>query len=144
MKKGDLKKQEILHAAELLFCRKGYGQTSVQDILDQLQTSKGSFYHHFISKEALLETMCANRAEKSYEMASSEAEMQQSITGKLDFLLAGMIPLQDEKLSFILMLLPTFILPEGTSLKTFYCESLRKSSTMQYAIQSKRESYPGR
>ena len=41
MKKGDLRKQEILQTAEKLFCRKGYEQTSVQDILDQLKTSKG-------------------------------------------------------------------------------------------------------
>ena len=125
MKKGDLKKQEILHTAELLFCQKGYEQTSIQDILDQLQTSKGSFYHHFISKEALLATMCDNRAKQSFELAVSGIDRQSNTAEKLNRLLTGIIPLQDEKLSFILMLLPTFVLPEGKSLKTFYCTSLR-------------------
>ena len=125
MKKGDLRKQEILQTAEQLFCRKGYEQTSVQDILNQLQTSKGSFYHHFVSKEALLEAMCSKRAEQSFELTISGMSEQQNAAAKLNHLLTGLIPLQDEKLSFILMLLPTFILPEGKSLKTSYCDSLR-------------------
>ena len=39
MKKGDLKKQEILRTAESLFCRYGYEATSIQDVLDELKTS---------------------------------------------------------------------------------------------------------
>ena len=34
MRKGDRTRQTLLNAAEQLFCRKGYGETSVQDILD--------------------------------------------------------------------------------------------------------------
>ena len=55
MKKGDIKKQEIIQTAEMLFCRYGYNETSVQDILDAIHTSKGSFYHHFESKEQVLQ-----------------------------------------------------------------------------------------
>ena len=51
MRKGDEKRQAILDVAEKLFYTKGYEATSVQDILDVLDTSKGSFYHHFESKE---------------------------------------------------------------------------------------------
>ena len=47
MLKGDLRKKQILETAETLFCRDGYEKTSVQDILDVLHLSKGSFYHHF-------------------------------------------------------------------------------------------------
>ena len=39
MKKGEIKKQEILQTAEAMFCRNGYDKTSVQDILDALHTS---------------------------------------------------------------------------------------------------------
>ena len=61
MKKGDLKRSSILQAAEMLFFERGYDRTSVQDILDALSLSKGGFYHHFPSKEAVLEEICANR-----------------------------------------------------------------------------------
>ena len=58
MRRGDEKKQAILDVAERLFYHKGYEQTSVQDILDVLNASKGSFYHHFESKFTVLETLC--------------------------------------------------------------------------------------
>lgn len=61
MKKGDLKRTRILEAAEKLFFEKGYEQTSIQDILDSLSLSKGGFYHHFPSKEAILTEICENR-----------------------------------------------------------------------------------
>jgi AcrR family transcriptional regulator len=125
MRKGDLRKQEIIQTAETLFCRNGYERTSVQDILNQLNTSKGSFYHHFISKELLLETICLKRAEQNLENVITSSEESQSATQKLNILLTAMIPLRDEKLSFIMMLLPIFILPEGKTIKLSYCDSLR-------------------
>ncbi|MGM0898467.1 MAG: TetR family transcriptional regulator [Bacillota bacterium] len=37
-----------------LFVDKGYSATSIQDIVDALGVTKGSFYYHYKSKEALL------------------------------------------------------------------------------------------
>ena len=39
MRKGDAKRQAILDVAEKLFYSKGYEATTVQDILDVLETS---------------------------------------------------------------------------------------------------------
>ena len=50
MRKGDEKRQELLNTAERLFCRQGYEETSVQDLLNAASMSKGGFYHHFASK----------------------------------------------------------------------------------------------
>lgn len=43
----------LLHAAQLLFSKKGYDATSVADICGEAGVSKGAFYHHFDSKQAL-------------------------------------------------------------------------------------------
>ena len=127
MKKGDLRKKEIIQTAETLFCQRGYEQTSIQDILDQLKTSKGSFYHHFISKDALLVAICSKRAEQNLESALSISGEKLNASQKLDRLLTGMIPLHDKQLSFILMLLPIFTLPEGKTFKSSYCDSLENA-----------------
>ena len=124
MKKGEIKKQEILNTAEELFCRKGYENTSVQDIIDSLNTSKGSFYHHFVSKEALLEEICSRRAEQISASVLREFEKIPSPLYKLDFLLSGMIPFRDDKLRFLLMLLPVFTLPEGRTVRYYFCDKL--------------------
>ena len=65
MKKGDLRRQAILDTAEALFFERGYEETSVQDILDAMELSKGGFYHHFESKMAVLEAVSARRARSS-------------------------------------------------------------------------------
>ena len=126
MKKGDLKKQEIIRTAEFLFCRYGYEATSVQDILDELKTSKGSFYHHFISKESLLEEICRIRAGVNAENADHISSSDIHPAVKLNRLFSEMIPFSGEKMSFLLMILPVFLLPEGTSLRAFYRKELSR------------------
>ena len=127
MRKGDLKKQEILQTAEDLFCKKGYEETSVQDILDILHTSKGSFYHHFESKEYLLEAMCDRRAMLIAHQAEEEELAFVKPIARLNSLLSGVFPLKDERLSFLMMILPVFSTRQGHSLRTRYCEALLSS-----------------
>ncbi|HMQ31277.1 MAG TPA: TetR/AcrR family transcriptional regulator, partial [Chloroflexaceae bacterium] len=49
------KRAEILAVARRLVYTRGYEQMTIQDILGELQISKGAFYHYFDSKQALLE-----------------------------------------------------------------------------------------
>jgi AcrR family transcriptional regulator len=51
------KRNEILNAAQKLIYTKGYEQMTIQDILNELGISKGSFFHYFISKQAMLEAL---------------------------------------------------------------------------------------
>ncbi len=46
-------KERILHESLRLFSLKGYLSTSINDILDAAETSKGGFYNHFATKEDL-------------------------------------------------------------------------------------------
>ena len=124
VKKGDLKKKEILQTAETLFCKNGYETTSIQDILDVLHTSKGSFYHHYASKELLLEEICRLRADVLARNVSLSVLENSSPIENLNVLFNGMIPLTGEKMDFILMILPVFDLPEGRQIRFGYAESL--------------------
>lgn len=49
--------RRILDAARRLFAEKGYEKTSVQDIISATGLSKGAVYHHFRSKEAILDRL---------------------------------------------------------------------------------------
>ncbi len=57
VKEHVVRRNEILDAAQRLVYTKGYEQMTIQDILDELQISKGAFYHYFASKQALLEAL---------------------------------------------------------------------------------------
>jgi AcrR family transcriptional regulator len=49
-----IKRNAFLDAAQRLIQLNGYESTSVQDVLHEVRTSKGAFYHYFDSKGALL------------------------------------------------------------------------------------------
>lgn len=48
---------KIVEAAWHLFYEQGYEDTTVEEIIDSSSTSKGSFYHYFDGKDALLSTL---------------------------------------------------------------------------------------
>lgn len=125
MIKGDIRKRQILETAEVLFTEKGYERTSVQDILDVLHLSKGSFYHHFESKELVLKTICEIQAEKNAEKFKGEGFTEG--LNRMNRLLSGMIPFQGDGLVFLKMLVPVFLLPEGKSILSGYQEALKKA-----------------
>lgn len=56
------RRNEILDAGLRLLYSKGYDRMTIQDILDQLQMSKGAFYHYFDSKVAVLEAVVERMA----------------------------------------------------------------------------------
>ena len=47
-------KSRIVNAAWELFYEQGYEYTTIDDIIERSSTSKGSFYHYFEGKDALL------------------------------------------------------------------------------------------
>lgn len=54
----EVTRTRILDAAQRLFMAQGYEHTSIQNIVDELgDLSKGAIYHHFKSKEAILEEL---------------------------------------------------------------------------------------
>ena len=106
MKKGEMRRKEILDAAEKLFMQKGYEATSVQDILDALQLSKGGFYHHFETKKAVLEAISQRRVESQFEDAALELRgSRASAVERLNALLTRVNLFEREEIPFIALLL---------------------------------------
>lgn len=61
-------KGRIISAAWKLFYEQGYEGTTVEDIVFESETSKGSFYHYFDGKDALLGTLAYVFDEKYEEL----------------------------------------------------------------------------
>ena len=57
VKKPEDRRREIVAKAWEFFQRKDYEQTTMQDIMTELGIAKGTIYHYFASKEALLEAV---------------------------------------------------------------------------------------
>lgn len=52
---GEITKAELVEKAAQLFQERGYDQTTINDIIWSVGVSKGAFYHHFASKDEILE-----------------------------------------------------------------------------------------
>src|SRR3977135_373343 len=52
-----VRREAFLDVAQRLVQTKGYDAMSIQDVLNELEASKGAFYHYFDSKQALLEAV---------------------------------------------------------------------------------------
>ena len=61
-------KGRIISAAWKLFYEQGYEETTVEDIVFESGTSKGSFYHYFDGKDALMGTLAYVFDEKYEEL----------------------------------------------------------------------------
>lgn len=61
-------KNRIVTAAWELFYEQGYRETTIDDIVERSETSKGSFYHYFEGKDALLTSLSYLFDEKYKEL----------------------------------------------------------------------------
>lgn len=55
--KSTLSKEKILKAAGEVFAQKGFDAATMQDIMEKCSLSKGAIYHHFKSKEEIMQAL---------------------------------------------------------------------------------------
>lgn len=77
-KKSSNTKGKIVSAAWKLFYEQGYDDTTVEEIIDESKTSKGSFYHYFTGKDALLSSLSYLFDEKYEELLGNLDEYENS------------------------------------------------------------------
>jgi AcrR family transcriptional regulator len=65
---------KIVEVAARLFAEKGYEQTTIQDIVDGLGMSKGAIFHHFGSKEDIVEAVIGRHRDKLIAAAEAAAD----------------------------------------------------------------------
>jgi AcrR family transcriptional regulator len=68
VKEPEIRRNEILDAAERLLVTRGYEQMAIRDLVDELQIAKGTVYHYFESKQALLEALVERIGEQAEQL----------------------------------------------------------------------------
>ena len=76
-------KSKIVSAAWKLFYEQGYEDTTIEEIIEESGTSKGSFYHYFEGKDALLGSLAYMMDEKYEELEPTIAEDMDSFEALL-------------------------------------------------------------
>jgi AcrR family transcriptional regulator len=76
-------KERIIHAAQLLFARKGYAQCSVKEIADAAGVAASLIIKHFGSKAELFGAALITAVQQSSLAGVSKAEFAPKLTGAL-------------------------------------------------------------
>ena len=104
----------IISAAWKLFYENGYEETTIEDIIFESQTSRGSFYHYFEGKDALLGTLAYVFDEK-YEELQEKLDQDRDAIDQLTWLNHALFYMIEESISRDLLtrLLSTQLLAQG-------------------------------
>ena len=104
----------IISAAWKLFYEQGYENTTVEDIVFESETSKGSFYHYFEGKDALLGTL-SNVFDEKYEELTDTMPADMDALEKLRYLNHELFAMIENSVSLDLLtrLLSTQLLAKG-------------------------------
>ena len=95
-------KGRIVSAAWKLFYKQGYEATTIDEIVEESETSKGSFYHYFDSKDALLSSLSILFDEKYLELVD-DTNNKASTFEKLLFLNRELFKMIENEVSIDLL-----------------------------------------
>jgi len=71
LKAPAVRRAELIDCAQRLFLTRGYERTTINDVIAAAGLSKGAFYHHFRSKEDMLEAIAERFARESAGFAGN-------------------------------------------------------------------------
>ncbi|MCR5791039.1 MAG: TetR/AcrR family transcriptional regulator [Lachnospiraceae bacterium] len=73
VKTAEERKNEILDVAEELFAQKGFDHASTNDIIHRIGIARGTLYHHFSSKEEILDAIVDRMTDQAVARAKRVA-----------------------------------------------------------------------
>lgn len=90
MVKGQKTRTRVLDAAITLINRKGFRNTSVQDIINETGVKKGNLYFHFASKDELGRSLIGEAGERYFEYLAKSVTSGDPL-GKIDNVLNAVL-----------------------------------------------------
>jgi AcrR family transcriptional regulator len=101
-----VRRDAFLDVAQRLIQTKGYEQMSIQDVLDELETSRGALYHYFDSKQALLDGVVDRFADAAMAaVAPILADPSLPALRKLERFLGGIATFKAEQKELVLAIM---------------------------------------
>ena len=101
-----VRREAFLDAAQRLIQTKGFDAMSIQDLLDEVDASKGAFYHYFDSKQALLEAVVDRFADAALAtLAPILADKAMPAARKLERIFGGVASFKAQQKEFVLAII---------------------------------------
>jgi AcrR family transcriptional regulator len=98
-----VRRDAFLDVAQRFVQTKGFDAMSIQDVLDELDASKGAFYHYFDSKQALLEAVVERFADAALlTIAPMLSDANLPAIRKLERVFSGLASFKAQQKQFVL------------------------------------------
>lgn len=117
VKKPEIRKKEILDTAQKFFYQKGYEQTSIQDIIDDLDIAKGTFYHYFTSKMDLLDQLVNRATSEISAVLKKIVDSDMNAIEKFNTFFRSATVMKMQKLDVFLVMLKVMFKDENTIIR---------------------------
>ena len=112
------RRDAILDAAQRLILSNGYERLTVQDILEDLQISKGAFYHYFNSKPAVVQALTQRLVDESERALARIAEDPElGATEKLQRFFAEIVRWKSARQNLMVAMLPVWYAPDNLTFR---------------------------
>src|SRR5271157_2439398 len=112
------RRDAILDAAQRLILSNGYERLTIQDILEDLQISKGAFYHYFDSKPAVIEALTERLVSDSVRaLAPIVANNRLAAQEKLRRFFDEIIRWKSARQNLFVAMLPVWYAPENVAFR---------------------------
>ncbi len=120
-----IRREAFVEVSLRLIQAKGYEQMSIQDVLDELDASRGAFYHYFASKLALLQAAVDHIVAAAMEAVSPvAADPRLSAAQKIERLFSGIAGWKAERRELMLALLEVWYSDDNAIVR----DKVRRSS----------------
>jgi AcrR family transcriptional regulator len=127
-----VRREAFIDAAQRLIQAKGYQQMSIQDVLDELDASRGAFYHYFDSKVALLEAVVERMVVAGTDVvAPMVADPSLPAIKKFDLLFSGIAQWKTQRKELVLALLEVWFSDDNAIVR----DKLRQAMMVRFAPQ---------
>ena len=120
-----LRRDEFVDAAQRLIQERGYEQMSIQDVLNDLDASKGAFYHYFDSKEALLSAVIERMTDGAMAVLTPMvADPELTAAVKLQRVFSGIAQFKNDRKELLLAIIQVWISDDNAIVR----EKFRRST----------------
>ena len=125
-----VRREAFVEAAQRLMTVRGYEQMSVQDVLEEVEASRGAFYHYFDSKQALLEAVIERMVDAGLgEVAPAVADDSLRAPAKLRRVFSSIGRWKTERKPLVLAVLEVWMSDDNAVVR----EKLRRTMVVRLA-----------
>ena len=100
-KDPEVRRNELMDAAERLFVEKGYDHTSASDIIRKVGVAQGTFYYYFTSKDEILTAVIDRYVERYIKFVKSIVDDgHMNALQKVQHIIDALFSMSDQKRKF--------------------------------------------